>query len=391
MMASHHNKSRPRRWIVPHALLREPFETLEAIHILEEIPGDLGVLLWRLHRHVTLWKSIPPNKRVGLFAPDASAHLTAQLHTTPIDGSVAVAVKLLISVTAAPETIRSGVVALACREVATWAEGERVRLTATTFAQAAALCEPRRADYALAVARAASEAGSIVRAESWFARAVGLARRSCDHRTYTQAHLDIGRLALEGRDTERAERAFRSAARMARYHALRPERAAAWHALMDTALASNRYEDAVTFGKRASRIYSPRHAELPPVLFGLGQALLGLERPGEALLLLKQAGELWEEPTDRLKTLALLACAAADAGEEAVGEDAWRQAAALLDRVPDGVAADALRLLMRAALAAGNPSRAMSVAERAFRLTHRLHSPERGAAAPQPQALSRTC
>src|SRR5687767_11874100 len=61
-----------RRWCIPPAILREPDETLEASQILEEFKGDLGLLLWNSLRDVTLWSSIDPERRDGLFTTEAA-------------------------------------------------------------------------------------------------------------------------------------------------------------------------------------------------------------------------------------------------------------------------------------------------------------------------------
>jgi hypothetical protein len=61
-----------RRWCIPPAILREPEETLEGSLILVEFEGDLGLLLWNSLRDVTLWAAVPPERREGLFKPEAA-------------------------------------------------------------------------------------------------------------------------------------------------------------------------------------------------------------------------------------------------------------------------------------------------------------------------------
>ncbi|HEX5870506.1 MAG TPA: hypothetical protein VFY65_08825, partial [Longimicrobium sp.] len=74
-----------RRWCIPPAILREPDETLEASQILLEHRGDLGLLLWNSLRDVTLWASVEPERRPGLFTPDAARKRLEQLQGAGVE------------------------------------------------------------------------------------------------------------------------------------------------------------------------------------------------------------------------------------------------------------------------------------------------------------------
>ncbi|HEX6036586.1 hypothetical protein, partial [Longimicrobium sp.] len=49
-------------------MARDFGERLDGERILEESPGDLGLLLWRTARDVALWAMTPEERRGGLFA-----------------------------------------------------------------------------------------------------------------------------------------------------------------------------------------------------------------------------------------------------------------------------------------------------------------------------------
>src|SRR5215213_2889920 len=60
-----------RRQRVPPALTRGS-ERVDGISILDEVSGDLGLLLWRSARNVTLWAETPAEQRATLFPDDAA-------------------------------------------------------------------------------------------------------------------------------------------------------------------------------------------------------------------------------------------------------------------------------------------------------------------------------
>ena len=61
-----------RRQRVPPALTRGP-ERFEGLPILDEIKGDLGLVLWRSVRNILLWAGTPAERRGALFAGPAAA------------------------------------------------------------------------------------------------------------------------------------------------------------------------------------------------------------------------------------------------------------------------------------------------------------------------------
>ncbi|HEX2080334.1 MAG TPA: hypothetical protein VHG08_21715, partial [Longimicrobium sp.] len=93
-----------RRWCIPPAILREPDETLEASQILEELKGDLGLLLWNSLRDVTLWASVEPERREGLFTPDAAEKRLRDLRSCGVDPTLEVSLTTLAAVVGSPGT-----------------------------------------------------------------------------------------------------------------------------------------------------------------------------------------------------------------------------------------------------------------------------------------------
>src|SRR5688572_7265363 len=133
----------PRRWCIPPATLRGPGETIEGGDLLEEVQGELGVVLWRTVRDVALWGETPAEEREDLFAkggdPLRHARVAAEAPPQPISRPLDAIHALL----AAPARADAGALSACCLEVAVWARGEGLVHTAIAFAQAGALASPQ--------------------------------------------------------------------------------------------------------------------------------------------------------------------------------------------------------------------------------------------------------
>ncbi|HEX5724040.1 MAG TPA: hypothetical protein VFX98_01165, partial [Longimicrobiaceae bacterium] len=95
-------RSSSRRWCIPPAILREPNEMLEASQILEELDSDVGLLLWQSLRDVTLWAEVPPERREGLFSPDAAHHRLGLLTGAGAEPTVEVSLATLAALVGNP-------------------------------------------------------------------------------------------------------------------------------------------------------------------------------------------------------------------------------------------------------------------------------------------------
>jgi hypothetical protein len=183
-----------RRWHVSIALKRDPAlpePLMEGTPILEESPGDLGVLLWKSYRDVILWGETDPAHRTDLFAPGSFKRREALIRSSSLTGEPRAAVEL---VTAALRDARGNPaeIVYCCRRIAEWASSHKKLYTAFAISIAAAAVAPEDATIALEVGRAAAARGLYVAAETWHRRAVGLARRGKDHSAYGEAWLELG-------------------------------------------------------------------------------------------------------------------------------------------------------------------------------------------------------
>ncbi|HWK89875.1 MAG TPA: hypothetical protein VNP72_07760, partial [Longimicrobium sp.] len=110
-------RAAPRRRVrVPPAVTRGP-ETLAAAGILDEVRGDLGVLLWRSLRNVALWTATPDARRAGLFAGGAADVREAEVRQLPVEPELVAPLSVLVRLLENPGGMELERVVNACRRV----------------------------------------------------------------------------------------------------------------------------------------------------------------------------------------------------------------------------------------------------------------------------------
>lgn len=312
--------------------------------MLEEFPGELGLVLWSCVRDVTLWAAVPPERREGLFAPGAAERRLESLRAAGAEPPLEVALTTLAAVVDTPATTSAEVVTLVCMEVARWARANAAWGTAIAFAQAAALASPEDSAAAYAVGRLALQWGRPARAETWLRRAVGLARRTRDWESYALAHVGLGDVHAGRQARAAARRFYTQAIRAARRHGLLPVRGTALHGLFLLSLETGELDEAERQAKAAMRAYGRGHPRLAELLHDVAYLWVTRERYGRAVPILQKLLASRTEPAERARTLAVLARAAAGTGERRLYEESWNAAWALLDG-PAGTPVDARTLV----------------------------------------------
>jgi tetratricopeptide (TPR) repeat protein len=340
-----------RRWCIPPAILREPDETLEASQILEEFKGDLGLLLWNSLRDVTLWSSIDPERREGLFTTEAAEKRMELLPSCPGDPTLAVSLTTLVALVSNPGDADPEIVSLVCLQVSRWALDQGAHGTALAYAQAAALSSPEEAGPAQTVGALALDWGRGARAETWLRRCIGLARRGRDWPSYAQAYVDLGNLYARRDSPALARRFFTQAMRASRRHGLLTIRGAALHGLFLLAMEGGDLDDAERYAKASMRAYGRGHVRLPGLLHDIAYLWVTRENYPRAIPMLQKQLVTRTEPAERALTLSILARAAAGTGERRLYEEAWSSAWSLINR--PGAREDHGRILLELARAAG--------------------------------------
>lgn len=322
-----------RPWCLPPAVTREPGETLEGVHVLDEFPAELSLALWTALRDVSLWASTPEERRTALFSPNAEARRREHTAQTRLDPALDLALSTLATVVSHSAQASAAVVSLMCLEVSRWAREKGGMGTAVSFAQAAALASPEDPAPALVVGRLAVEWGRPARAETWLRRSIGLARRSRDWESYGGACVVLGDIYLRSERLQPAERFYLYAARVARRQQLRVVRAEAMHGLMRVRMAAgDDLEAAERFAQLAQRAYGRAHPRAPDLLHDMTHLMIRRGEWERAVPALRRQLSVFTDAGIRMVCHALLAHASAALGDTRTYEMSWKEAWALKDR-----------------------------------------------------------
>jgi tetratricopeptide (TPR) repeat protein len=339
-----------RHWHIPPPLIHGS-EPLEGGMVLQEFPGEEGVILWQALRDVMLWSQTPPGERGELFTPGARERRLASILAIGLEPELEEQLKVLAEITESPAGVKAEVVSVTSRAIAQWAESQEQMATALSFAQNAALSMPGDASAALNVGRLAREMVDYARAEIWYRRAIGLARQARDWRTYTLAFIGLGNMAVR-RGNYPAGRRFRiRALRSARRGGLRRLQAVVLHDLFALEVEAGNTAAAEAYARRAFQHYRGRGDRLPALANDVANLWLSTGNFARALRVLVPLSSAKLSPQDRFFVLASLARAAGGVGDAERFGPAAAEVQAFVDRksFPDREARALLDLAFGAA------------------------------------------
>ncbi|HET7232438.1 MAG TPA: tetratricopeptide repeat protein [Longimicrobium sp.] len=367
-----------RRWCADPALLRDPAfpEPFDGAAVLDEVGGDLGLLLWHTCRDVLLWAAATPDQRTALFVAGSLANLdrlVATVGDAPLRSSLNEVGELLRN--GHDERLR---ITECCEVVADWAVRAELDRTAIAFAQAAAAASPDDAAPFIRAGALLSLYGRDTAAGTWFRRALALARRMGDSASYGNALLALGRLHESKDDVERARRSYRRALTLGRRAGLRTLRAHARHGLMRMAARAGDLETARLHGESALRELGDGHAAAL-VIHDIAAVMLQQDphaNGATCLAMLRGIVPGRRAGVERISTLVLLVRAAGYAGEVDTLANAWFDAVSAIGRL--GESPDAARLLLDLARTGSeapgiDAAHTQDVARRAFAMAARVN------------------
>ena len=263
--AASHSGTR-RRWRIPPPLVQDASSPgPEGLEVLGEFRSELGAVLWKTLRSVLVWASADAWARQRLFDEPAADRRQVEVLSVAADEDVAPrgALEDLLVILARPDRADPEFVGIACSRVATWAEGQGATRTRLEFLQAAALCCPANAWFALAVGSASRDLTHYSRAEAWYFRAIGLARQGSDWEAYVKAYLNHGIMMLRRGVLPAARRSFLKALRRSRRQGHREGEAKALHDLSAVEFRAGDFNRAIAYGAGALEAYGPEHEALP--------------------------------------------------------------------------------------------------------------------------------
>jgi tetratricopeptide (TPR) repeat protein len=358
-----------RRWRTPPAILHGG-EAFEGVAVLEELSTPLGLLMFQVIRDVYLWGSTEPERREGLFEARAEDALISLLRDSDPEVQLESALMTLIRLTGGPELAREEQIALACQHVAHWADSHGYMGTAIAFAQGAAVVLPADAATSYAVGRLARRCAEHARAETWFRRAIALARQSGDWGSYAMAFAGLGNLYMQRGNLPAARRFHLRALRSARRHSMRALHGSALHDLFVLSAQAGQADEAERLAREAFEMYGPDHPRL--VYLALDVAYFWMERGrfAPALTVFQALVHHMQRLEDRLGVLANMVRASAGAGERRLFDQTWDEVWDRMQRTQQKLANAATVMLELAHGAAmlGEYERAERAAERAVQV-----------------------
>jgi hypothetical protein len=274
------NTRAKRRWTIPPAPNRGIDERLPWFDVIAEVPAPANLVLWMLLRDIGIWAAAHPRQRLRLFR---GAVLRGGARSVPrhVRGDVRELARMLRR-----NSVGAG--AGACRRLASTIAMTAPR-TGMAFARAAALLEPDSARAACDVGLHSRAMGQLGVAESWFRRAVALARRAGDWSTHATALADLAETLEALRDEATAGRAFATVLSTCRRHSLSCETAARAHlGLIRLSLAQDSAADVHRRVRRVLVCYKPiLHPRAATVRIELARMFLLHGRRDDAALALR--------------------------------------------------------------------------------------------------------
>ncbi len=189
-----------------------------------------------------------------------------------------------------------------------------------------------------------------LRAETWLRRAIGLARRAQDHRTYCRAAVTLGDVYAARDETTRARSLYTLAMHASRRYGMREARANAVFGLLRVAIAAGDSEAIVPLQDLALRTFGQDHPRTPELILTLSRLWVDTGERQAAREALRRLVPDIEADHDRMAVMALLARAEVEPGTPSSIAEAWDEVWTISDAQRASRAVD--RALVDLALAA---------------------------------------
>jgi len=357
-----------RRQRVPPALTRGP-DRLDGLAILDEVKGDLGLVLWRSARNVRLWAETPAERRGELFAGGAALVRREELERVELDAELLAPMSVVVALLEAPARAEVGRLVNACRRVALWAEQRGALATALEFAQAAALASPDSAALAAGVGRVARRLAEYDRAESWYTRAAVQGRQTGQWRAYALAFSGMGNLHMQRGNFPAARRAHKRCLRAAERHGVTEVLGDAYHDLFVVTAAMGGSFAADPIAGKAFRAYGPGNPKLLRLAYDVAYHWTLQGYFTGALGVVTALLPHTYDPAMRTLLDGLAARSAGGAGQRQAFETAASGALRLIGQgVSQEMTASALLHLTYGAISLGETERACEWAERTLQI-----------------------
>ncbi|HEU4454578.1 MAG TPA: tetratricopeptide repeat protein [Longimicrobium sp.] len=373
---SENSRRFPRRWVVPPGLpsADEPFE---GWYLLDEQRTPLGLLFWQTLRDVEMWTLVAPDARGRLFAPGSHGRRRERIQALDLAPALRLPLEQLARVLdprhpPGPEQLTE-----ACQAVSRWASDNALPRTALAFAQSAAMATPDRPAPAFQVGLLARRSAQYRRAETWFRRALALARRARDWNFYGLACMGVGNLHRQRGDYPAARGWFVKALRVARRHGLWQVRPLAMHDLFCVAANAGNVEEAEAFARRAFRAYGRRHPRLVALAHDVARFWLLRGDYDHALQVFRAVLPHLTRVPERRLAASNMARAAAAVGDRMTFAAMWSETWRMVDDYDDSESVpEALLSLAQGAAVLGDRDRGVVAANQALQVARERNESE---------------
>lgn len=355
-----------RRWRVPPALTHGD-DVFEGLSVLDENPGEKGLVLWQSLRDALLWGQARQDARGALFAEGAEPARLASMLAAGVPEDVEPPLKTIAQMVGSPESAREENVSLACRQISGWADEQGMMATSLAFAVAAAVVTPADPTASFAVGRLARRRAEYARAETWYRRTVALARQVGDWPTYALAFLGLGNLYVQRGNYPAARRFLVRSLRAAGRNSLHSIEGSAYHDLFAIAMETGETAQGNELARSALEAYGPHHPNLPRLAKDVAAFWTNQGCFSRSLPVLEQLLPLFRRPVDRLLVLADVARAAGGLGRRDLFQQAWDESWEIMQSAnADEAAARSLLDLAHGAASLGAWDRAERAAQAAL-------------------------
>ena len=360
-------KPRPSYLAAPPLLTEhEPFE---GAALIRELPGALGLVLWKTLRDVSAWTDAMEPDRCGLFPPGAAEAREEEIAAAGAEGELWAPLLVVARLVGSPTRVDHPRLVHACRAVARWGERRGRTAVQLAFTQAAARLAPEHPRLAYAVGRLARDRGELARAESWLRASIRLARQR-DWHTYAMAYLSLGTLYQQLGNLPAARSLTLRGYRTAHRRRVGRLRGMALHNLFTIAAEMLDFDRAHRYALAAATAYGPGHELLPALAHDLGCFWLLHGCFARAAETFEQVLPRISHPDERLLALGNLARASAAAGRLDAYRRGRSEAIPLLGaaEVTPARAAQVWLDLARGAATVGDHTAADEAAERSLEI-----------------------
>lgn len=252
------NKRRQPQRVPPPILSGN--ERIEGETILEELPNEAGMVLWKTFRSVRMWIDLESSERQELI--DDQAHRARIAHIEAACGLDEIREPLITLAEMFSDGLHARTVGHRCQIIEAWATAKELPRTALEYGQLAALAAPTDAAAAVTVAKRGRDLGEFPRAESWYWQATVRARKKKDWPSYVVSALGLGITHRLKGNYPAARRSIERGLRRARRQGLVPHQAMAYHELAVLAMRTSNLGRTVEYGREAFRAYGPNHPRL---------------------------------------------------------------------------------------------------------------------------------